>query len=122
MINNKNEESTNKTETKEPIVLAIIKSVGLILCLGAFYEFGIWIGIGVGLIDLIIILILKETVYSESEIIKHGTRNSAFKGLVILSFIISLIVIAVLFSRSLFEGFIALVAVIILIILIQNSK
>jgi hypothetical protein len=108
---------------KEETSLSIIKGVGLILTIWTLIDGDYWwAGVVVGLICFVIIKIIEEWVYSKNNLIRHHSRLILIKIFLILLGIATITVLIVLFSRSLFEGFIALIAVTILLFLVLKDK
>ncbi|MES2953019.1 MAG: hypothetical protein V4674_00465 [Patescibacteria group bacterium] len=117
----KESESAKGGAKKEATSLAIIKTVGLIVFLAALVNGGIWIGLGVGILDFIFIVLLESIYYESSAFVRSHLREQLFKILFVLLGIATLVILVVLFSRSLFEGFIALIAVIILLLMLNRE-
>jgi hypothetical protein len=114
-------ENNRENKKKEPLPLAITKAIGLVLCLWGFYEFGLLVGIVIGLIDFVIIVLLEATIFSEDGLVKHVYMTNLMTILIKLGFVGAVIVVGVLFYRSLFQGFVALIALLILVYFINKD-
>ena len=121
MENNKKIDSLDVEKRDEPTSLVIIKTIGLITFIASLINQGLLIGIGVGLLIFVIITIIESTIYNEHHLVRYYMRGYLFAGIIVILGIITVIVIGVLFSRSLFQGFMALISVIILWLLVSKK-
>lgn len=122
LVTDKNPNKFDSNEDKkEKTSLQIIKSIGFISGLIALIYGHILIGVGIFFLDYIIITILESVYYDSSDLVRYHLRLILIKIFFVILAIAALIILIILFSRSLFEGFIALIAVIILCLLILKD-
>ncbi len=91
--------SPEKSEVKEATSLTIIKAIGLVLVIVALLNGGIWVALGVGLLDFVFILIIESTFYSDHPWVRHGVRRDLSKTFIILLGITTLVILFILFFR-----------------------
>lgn len=106
---------------KEATSLQVIKFIGGISCILGYIYLGPWAAGGILIFDLIVIAILEAVYYDNTEFVRWHLRESVSKGVFFLIALALLVVVGILFSRSLFQGFVALIAVIILWLLISRD-